>query len=189
MYIIVVSGLPRSGTSMAMRMLGAGGLPIYADSTREADTSNPHGYFESREVMDIMHKCDFIAEAKGKAIKVVSPLLRYLPRANMSYRLVFMRRDLEEIIASQRRMLSLGKKPTSAPFDEQAMIAQYRKHLKQIETWLENDGAFDTLYVRHADVLKNPQRLSEQITSFLQTKLNTEKMAAAVDRALYRNKA
>ena len=113
--IVVVSGLPRSGTSMAMKMIAAGGLPVVTDGLRHADASNPNGYYEFEHVKNLDKAGDlsWLAEARGKAVKIISFLITYLPEA-YDYRVVFMQRDLSEVIASQNRMLDArGDTPRS----------------------------------------------------------------------------
>src|SRR5688572_12632893 len=104
--VIVVSGLPRSGTSMMMRMLEAGGIPILSDGERPADVDNPFGYYEDARVLDLAGRPDrrWVAQARGRALKVVSHLLAHLPHENV-YDVILMRRELGDVIASQNRML------------------------------------------------------------------------------------
>src|SRR5262245_6505245 len=104
--VAVVSGLPRSGTSMMMKMLEAGGLTPYTDGERSADIDNPEGYYEFERVKDLERDPDksWVRGARGKALKVISFLLRHLPGENR-YRIVYMRRHLDEVLKSQDKML------------------------------------------------------------------------------------
>src|SRR5215813_2579369 len=104
--IIVVSGLPRSGTSMMMKMLAAGGLPVLVDAIRAADDDNPNGYFEFEPVKQLADgQNEWLTEAGGKVVKIISALLEYLPKS-YHYKIIFMERELKEILASQQKMLS-----------------------------------------------------------------------------------
>ena len=111
--IIVVSGLPRSGTSLMMQMLAAGGVEVVTDHVRTADTDNPRGYYEFELVKKIKQDASWLPEARGKAVKMVSQLLYDLP-AGEKYRIIFLERDLDEVLVSQEKMLErLGR--TAAP--------------------------------------------------------------------------
>ena len=126
--VVIVSGLPRSGTSMVMKMLAAGGLPVLSDHQRRADEDNPQGYFEHELVKQLPDAADksWVREARGKALKVISHLIKELPDDN-SYRIIFVRRDLQEVIASQNIMLSRRGQPNPVADAEAAEL--YRKHL------------------------------------------------------------
>src|SRR5215470_815323 len=143
--ITVVSGLPRSGTSMMMNMLAAGGMPVLTDALRAADEDNPRGYFELQKVKQLDKDNPWLREARGKALKIVSPLLKHLPR-DYSYRIIFMLRDLNEILASQNQMLIRRGEPTDTIADEK-MAQMFRKHLSDIEKWLGEQANISVLYV------------------------------------------
>jgi hypothetical protein len=187
--IIVVSGLPRSGTSMGMRMLQAGGIPIVADDRRVADEANPHGYFELELVKQLGEKggdTSWLPQARGKAVKVVSYLLTWLPEV-YDYRVLFMERDLDEVVASQGKLLALRGEPIQASADE-ATRDLFRTHLEQVNRLLASRRCFMTLRVQHREVIEQPFREAQRIARFLGASLDTDKMAAAVDRTLYRNR-
>jgi hypothetical protein len=186
--IVVVSGLPRSGTSMLMKMLDAGGLPIVTDGLRTADEDNPKGYFEVERVKKLAEESDrsWLAEARGKGIKVISYLLRSLP-SRFNYRVVFVRRDLEEILASQKKMLE-----RRGETDETA--AERMRDLLQNDLWrswylLTHRPQFDALEVHYTEVLARPLEQARRISAFLGGGLDPETMASAVDPTLYRNRA
>jgi len=186
--IVVVSGLPRSGTSMTMKMLEAGGLEIVIDGVRTPDEDNPRGYFEDERVKDLDETTDraWLRACRGKVLKVVSPLLQHLPSDNR-YRVVFMRRDLREVLASQAKMLERrGEASQSA--DEQ-LLASYRGHLEKIEFQLRFRPNFDALYVDYRAVLDDPEREARRINEFLDGGLNERRMVEVVDPDLYRNRA
>ncbi len=186
--VVVVSGLPRSGTSMAMKMLEAGGMELVVDHVRTADEDNPKGYYEDERVKDLADAEDtgWVREARGKAIKVVSPLLNHLP-GDARYKVIFMRRDLEEVLASQAKMLDRrGEEHEAADGD---MIRMYRGHLDKVVFQLRFRENFDALYLDYPDVVSNPRAAAEQIADFVGRGLDVEKMVAVVDRSLYRNRA
>lgn len=185
--IVVVSGLPRSGTSMAMRMLEAGGLPVFTDGLRQADPSNPHGYYELERVKELDKGGDvsWLADARGKAVKIISFLLTHAPET-YDYQVIFMRRDLDEIVASQNRMLETRGEARGA--DDARLKALYVDHLAQVDRFLSRRGCFSRLDVDYAKVLAGAAEEAARVNAFLGGRLAEERMAAAVDEALYRNR-
>jgi len=186
--IIVVSGLPRSGTSMAMKMLEAGGVPIVTDGIRAADESNPKGYYEFEPVKELDKNGDtaWLGGARGKAVKIISFLLTYLPDS-YDYRVIFMNRDVDEVLASQNKMLEArGEAGGSA--DDAQMREVYGKHLEKVARFLRNRACFHTLQVRYRDVIDHPAAEAGRINQFLGGRLDVERMSAIADRELYRNR-
>ena len=186
-FITVISGLPRSGTSMMMKMVEAGGIPPMTDALRVADEDNPKGYYEFERVKQ-MDKGDvaWVPEARGKAVKIISALLKYLP-ADERYRVIFIRRDIDEILASQRKMLiHRGEDPDKQ--DDAQMKRLFEKHVRQVEEWLAAQKHIQTLYVHYSDMLGNPGPQIERVNAFLGGKLDPARMAEVVDPQLYRNK-
>ncbi len=186
-FITVVSGLPRSGTSMMMKMLEAGGIPPITDELREADEDNPKGYYEFERVKQMdQGDTKWVVESRGKVIKVISALLKHLPSGEQ-YRVVFVRRNMPEILASQRKMLiRRGEDPDK--MDDAQMAMLFEKHLKQIDEWLKAQPNFRVLYVHYSDVLADPRPQIARINEFLGGNLNIQAMAEAVDPGLYRNR-
>ncbi len=186
-FITVVSGLPRSGTSMMMKMLEAGGIPPITDELREADEDNPKGYYEFERVKQMdQGDTSWVVGSRGKVIKVISALLKHLPPGEQ-YRVVFVRRNMPEILASQRKMLiRRGEDPDKMDNAQMAML--FEKHLKQIDEWLKAQPNFRVLYVHYSDVLADPRPQIATINEFLGGNLNTQAMAEAVDPGLYRNR-
>lgn len=182
--IIIVSGLPRSGTSMMMSMLVAGGIEAMTDNIRTADEDNPKGYYEFEKVKELAQDRSWVADARGKVVKVISALLKQLP-AEYAYKVVFMLRDMEEILASQRQMLIRRGQPTDTVSDKR-MAEMFGKHLRDIESWLAQQQNFDVLYVKYNEVLREPNDHMEKINRFLGNGLYVKGMAGVVDRALYR---
>jgi ElaB/YqjD/DUF883 family membrane-anchored ribosome-binding protein len=173
---------------MAMKMLAAGGLEVVADGIRAADEDNPKGYFEDERVKDLenMKDTSWLRHARGKVIKVVSSLLQYLPRDNR-YRVVFMRRNLDEVLASQSKMLDRRGEQSGTNDDE--LRQMYEGHLEKVEFQLRFRPNFDALYVNYTDVLARPEELAKRISEFLGGGLDVQRMAEQVDPNLYRNRA
>lgn len=184
--IIVVSGLPRSGTSMMMKMLAEGGLPLVTDSIRSADEDNPNGYFEFEPVKALTDgQHDWLAGAGGKVVKIVSALLEHLP-AGQHYRILFMERDLKEILASQQKMLARRREP-SATGDAQ-LEAQFREHLAAIKYWLARQPNMEVLYVDYNRMMADPDAYCPRITDFVHLPLDVARMRSVPNQRLYRNR-
>lgn len=184
--VVIVSGLPRSGTSMMMRMLEAGGMGTVTDSVRSADEDNPMGYLEFEDVKRIKDDASWLEGAKGKAVKMVSMLLYDLP-PDYNYRVIFMRRDMQEILSSQRVMLE-RKGEKNIP-DDVEMGKLYERHLAEIERWLEGQQNIKVLYMDYKEILEDPQGSAQRINRFFDDSLNVEGMSRAVDMSLYRQRS
>jgi hypothetical protein len=185
--VVVVSGLPRSGTSMMMRMLEAGGVPIFTDGVRTADVDNPQGYYELEAVKGLYKgRHEFLVEARGRAVKVVSPLLRYLPRDHR-YRIVFMRRRMAEILASQRLMLQHRREPEQR-LDDQKLTALFEDDLRKIEQWMGSQPNVQALFVSYNGLLEEPLAELSRVDRFLGGGLDLLAMTAVADQALYRQR-
>ncbi len=182
--ITVVSGLPRSGTSLMMQMLAAGGMPLLTDGIRAADEDNPKGYFEFEPVKRTRSDTSWLLQAEGRAVKIIYALLRDLP-ATHEYRVVLMRRDLDETIASQRRMLSRTNR-TGATIPDEQLRTHFAKELAEARAWLKTQPHFRTLEIEHQNCLANPAEVAAEVNAFLGSNLNERAMAAAADRNLYR---
>ena len=184
--ITVVSGLPRSGTSMMMKMLEAGGIPPLTDELREADADNPKGYYEFERVKKLdKGDSDWLAKAEGKAVKVISALLQHLPD-EYDYRVIFMERHMPEILASQRKMLH--RRGEGDEMEDEKMRALFEKHLQQVKEWLAQQGNFSVLYVHYSKALADARSQAERVKAFLGADLDVDKMAGTVDPNLYRNR-
>ena len=186
--IVVVSGLPRSGTSMMMRMLEAGGVTPLVDGVREADDSNPKGYFEYEpvKVLDQHGDAPWLPMARGKAVKVISFLLTWLPE-HYNYAVIFMHRHPDEIIASQHAMLAARGEAVAAG-DAARSREVFRAHLTQVERFLAGRACFRTLPVQYREVIAAPEAAAAQVAAFLRRPLDTQAMARSVERQLYRNR-
>ncbi|TPV94433.1 MAG: sulfotransferase [Myxococcales bacterium FL481] len=182
--VIVVSGLPRSGTSMMMKMLARGGVDVLVDEVRGPDPHNPGGYFELEAVKRLARgEVDWLTGAPGRAVKVVAPLLRYLP-VDYNYRVVFMRRRLADTLASQRVMLDrLGHDPApDGPDPHEAVVAQ----LDDVTDWLTDQPQFEVRYFSYERVLADPLAAVESLIRFLGRPLDRQRATAVVDPALRR---
>lgn len=185
-YITIVSGLPRSGTSMAMSALAAGGISPLIDHVRQPDEDNPKGYYEFERVKKIKEDTEWLDEAVGKVVKMVYRLLYDLP-GHYHYRVVFMRRHLNEVLASQHKMLKRSGKP-AAPIHDATMRSLFISELVKCEKWLLKQPNFEVLYINHRDMIHHPVTEVEKISTFLDGGLDTAAMAAVVDHTLYRNR-
>lgn len=186
--VTIVSGLPRSGTSMMMKLLEAGGLPPLTDNLRTADEDNPKGYYEFERVKQLP-KGDvaWLPDAQGKVVKVIAALLPSLP-GGYQYRVVFMQRAMPEVLASQRQMLiRRGEDPNKIP--DEVIAKLFEKHLKQVNDWVSQQPNVQRLDVNYNEMLKNPQPFIVQINAFLGNQLDAAKMATVVDPTLHRQRS
>ncbi len=183
--ITIVSGLPRSGTSLLMQMLDAGGFPVLCDDERRADEDNPRGYFEYTPVRRLEQDNRWLADAEGKALKVVSPLLYHLPK-DFKYCLIFIQRPLDEVLRSQAMMLNRNGQNSAG--DDPALQLHFERHLRAVDAWVEQHSNISRLTLAYAEVIADPRRTAERLSEFLRTDLNLERMAGIVDPALYRQR-
>ena len=186
--IVVVSGLPRSGTSMMMSMLNAGGLEVLIDGIREPDVDNPKGYFEDERVKDLEKMTDksWVKDARGKVLKVISFLLKDLPAEN-AYRIVFMRRDLDEIMVSQNKMIAHREAEDST--DDETMKELYRSDIARARVLKQRNRHIDMIEVHYRDVIKDPSAVASRVNAFTGGHLDVAAMVKVVDAKLYRNKS
>ena len=185
--IVVVSGLPRSGTSMMMQMLEKGGLEPLTDGIRKADDDNPRGYYELERVKKLTEKDHaWLSEARGKVIKCISELLPHLP-VDHDFKIVFMMRNLPEILASQTKMLVNRGQATNKISDRELSLL-YMKHLTRVRKHLGEADHVDVHYVSYNDLLKDPEPLMEPLNRFLGGRLDTGKMLEVIDPSLYRQR-
>lgn len=185
--IVVVSGLPRSGTSMMMKILSEGGLPMVTDELRSADEDNPNGYFELESVKQMAAgNVEWLSKAGGHVVKVISALLEYLP-SQYSYKVIFMEREIREILASQRKMLERRNKTSQV--DDAEMEAQFRKHLSVIKPWLARQPNMDVMYVSYNALMSDPEPLCRRVVEFTGLPLQLDRMLSVPKGELYRNRA
>lgn len=182
--VTVVSGVPRSGTSLVMQMLGAGGHALLVDDARPADIHNPRGYYEFAPVKRLRDDASWVAGAAGRAVKVVHTLVEFLPPGH-EYRVILVRRDLREVVASQNAMLA-GAGPAAPPPDRLAEI--YAAQLAELERWLAERGNVRVLALEHRRLLREPLAVARELSRFLGGALDVPRMAAVVDAALHRRR-
>jgi hypothetical protein len=185
-FVTLVSGLPRSGTSMMMRMLEAGGLPVLVDHVRTADEDNPEGYYEFERVKKIEHDATWLEDARGKVVKMISALLMHLP-PGYTYKVVFMRRKLDEVLASQRQMLIRRGKPTDTTSDDK-MAQFFTRHLGKVEDWMAAQPNLQVLYVSYNELMDDPQVHCARVAAFLGLPLDPVRMASVASTSLYRQR-
>lgn len=184
--IVIVAGLPRSGTSVMMQMIHAGGMPALADGVRVADEDNPRGYFEFERVKQIKTDKAWLTDALGKVVKMVHLLLLDLPPGN-EYRVIFLRRDLNEVLASQKKMLARSGRAGAALNDAQ-MKQIYTQQIEKVFAWMRQQPNVKFIEIAYRDLIDKPAEQAAAINSFLGGTLDESKMAAAVDPTLYRNR-
>lgn len=186
-FVTIVSGLPRSGTSMMMRMLEAGGMPVIADHERKADIDNPRGYYEFEPAKRTKQDPSWLTTANGKAVKMVYQLLYDLP-AGYEYRVLFMSRKMDEVLASQRKMLErLGK--AENPVSDEQMARLFRAQLDKFRAWIAAQPHFQMIDVVYHELVAQPRRGATTIDAFLGGGLDVAAMCEVVEPALYRNRA
>jgi hypothetical protein len=184
--ITIVSGLPRSGTSMAMKMLEAGGIPPLTDQIRTADDDNPKGYYEFERAKKLREgDAAWVSQAEGKAVKVIAALLMYMP-SGYEYRVLFMRRAMEEILASQAKMLE--NRGEESNVDDDTMAALFAKHVKQVEDWMKSQPNLQYIDVDYNAMLADPETHVKKIKKFLGGDLDEAAMISVVDPKLYRQR-
>ena len=172
---------------MMMKMLEAGGMAPFIDEIRQADKDNPKGYYEYEKVKDLAKDSSWLPEAKGKVIKIISYLLPHLPE-DLDYKIIFMRRNTEEILASQQKMLARSGKPPGAVSDA-VMAAKFSIHLRKIQKYIAQHKNISVLYLNYAETITDPAKQATKINFFFDGALDTTKMTAVVDKNLYRQRA
>jgi hypothetical protein len=184
--VVIVSGLPRSGTSMMMKMLEAGGMEPFTDGIREANVDNPKGYYEFERAKKLP-KGDIVwlEEATGKVVKIITALIIHLPDT-YTYRVLVMRRKMDEIIASQNKMLE--NRGEEVKVSDEEIIRLFNKHLKQAYAWMDQQPNVAHIDVDYNQLLQTPMPILEEVNEFLGGSLDVEQMAAVVDPSLYRQR-
>lgn len=184
--IVIVSGLPRSGTSVMMQMIHAGGLPALADGIRTPDEDNPRGYFEFERVKQIKTDKAWLTDAPGKVVKMVHLLLLDLPPGN-EYRVVFLRRNLDEVLSSQKKMLARSGRAGAALNDAQ-MKTIYAQQIDKVLGWMRTQPHIQFIEINYRDLIDHPREQAQKINAFLGGTLDESKMSSAIDPTLYRNR-
>jgi hypothetical protein len=186
-FVTIVSGLPRSGTSMVMKMLEAGGIPPLTDNIRTADIDNPKGYYEFERVKKLPEDTDWLKDARGKAVKVLAELVKHLPDG-YTYKIVFIQRNLEEIIQSQKKMLiRRGENPNKV--SDKEIFELYSRYLKILKAHINKTSNMEVLYIDYNKTLQGSEETIKELNEFFDGKLNVKEMTAVIDKNLYRNRA
>ncbi len=186
-FITIVSGLPRSGTSMMMQVMKAGGIPVLTDNLRKEDRDNPKGYFEFEPVKKTKEDPSWASMAQGKAVKMIYRLVYDLPDS-YEYRVIFMRRDLDEVLASQKKMLHRSGRQ-GAKIGDRKLADLFRTQLSEFDEWIAAKKNFSILNINYKDMITSPREQCIRINDFLGKILNVEASSAVVDSDLYRNRA
>ena len=184
--VTIVSGLPRSGTSLMMQILGKGGVQLLTDDLRKADKNNQKGYFELEKVKKMMLDSSWLVEAEGKAVKIIAQLLNFLPK-HLDYKILFMERNLDEVISSQAKMidnLGTGEKK----IDLNTLKVTYNRQIKKIKEELTQSSRVTILYVSYHELIENSENEINKINKFFDFKLDPIKMLTAIDRSLHHEK-
>ena len=184
-FITIVSGLPRSGTSMMMRMLEQGGLPALTDGFRQADEDNPLGYYEFEAVKRLDKDASWLASALNKAVKIIYIFLYNLSPA-YRYKVIFMNRNLDEVVASQKTMLR--RRCEGDRLSDEQLITSFHDQLLRLDAWIRKQPNFSVLYINYDEAVGDPET-SRNIAQFLGLALDTEEMARSVDPSLHRNRS
>lgn len=185
--VYIVSGLPRSGTSMMMKMLEVGGLRILTDNIRSADDDNLQGYYEFERVKQLKEgDVDWLKDARGSVVKVISALLEHLP-AGQHYKVVFMEREMMEILSSQRKMLERRGKPGN-PAEDGKFAELYGKHLEKIKGWLAHQTNMEVLYIHYNDMVKQPAEYAAKVAEFLGIPMDARAMGEVPQDQFYRQR-
>lgn len=184
--VVIVSGLPRSGTSLMMKMLESGGMEVLIDEIREADIDNPKGYYEFERVKKLPEDTEWLDDAKGRVVKVLAELIKHLPDENQ-YMIVFMMRDLDEIIRSQKKMIvRRGEDPDKVTDSE--MKALLRRYLISLKQYVNGKDNMDVLYVSYNELMDDPEDPVEEVMDFFKGELDEDAMLNCIDGTLYRNR-
>ena len=185
-FITIVSGLPRSGTSMMMQAIEAGGIPALTDHIRKKDEDNPKGYYEFEPVKKTKDDPSWVPDARSKVVKMVYSLLYDLPKG-YEYRVVFIRRNMDEVLASQKKMLERSGKQGAKVSDEK-LAELFKTQLETFDQWIATQKNFSILRVDYKDMIVSPKSQCERINNFLDGVLDIDASIAAVDPSLYRNR-
>ncbi len=185
--ITVVSGLPRSGTSMMMNMLEKGGILPLTDQERGPNVDNPKGYYEYERVKDLPEDTGWLDKAEGKTVKVLAELVKHLPDG-YDYKIIFMQRHLKEIIESQKKMLERRGEDPEKVSDEELM-AMFKKYKQMLKKQIEESPNMEVLYVSYNAIMEDPEGNVERVNEFLTGDLDKEAMLSVIDEDLYRNRA
>lgn len=180
--ILIVSGLPRSGTSMMMQMIAKSGITILTDELRVADHSNPKGYYEFEPVKSLAKDNSWMDQAQGKCVKIIAQLLPFI-RKEFQYKVIYMDRNLDEVLKSQNVMLGKGDQPVNP------VIADvFKKQVASVTKFLQESPNIETLTINYRESIEDPAGVAKKVAEFIGKPEMEETMSAAVSKDLYRNK-
>lgn len=184
---IIVSGLPRSGTSMLMRILQAGGIPLLTDGKRPPDQSNRFGYFEFDPVKKSASDIGWFEQARGKAVKVIAPLLHFLP-PDAPVRLLVIHRPLAQVMASQQAMLARTSTHSPSKIEAPILPSIFAKLMFGLPRLFQQRPHWQILHISYELMLHNPCDQCRRIATFLGDEFDTQGGASAVDFSQHRIK-
>ena len=184
--IVIVTGLPRSGTSLMMQILHSAGIDVFIDNIRQPDVSNPNGYFEHQLVKTIEQDSSWVNNVRGKAIKIVSPLIKYLPE-NINYKIIFMERDLSEIIQSQEKMM-LENESSDNQVNPNILKKLFIKDLQQVKAWINHQPNIKVIFISYRNIVNEFDKVVSRLEEFLNISIDQEKTRLIIDKSLYRTK-
>ena len=183
--LVIVTGLPRSGTSLVMSLLAAGGHPILEDHRRAPDPDNPRGYYEFEPVKSLMRDNTWLHAHAGQAIKIISTLLPFIP-PDLPLDVIWIQRHLPEVLASQSTMLMRAGKPLAA--NPALLATAFQKQTMATEAFLTRRPRTRVLALQHHELLQSPVQQISRLLDFLPSLQNESKMLQTIDPALHRQR-
>jgi predicted AlkP superfamily phosphohydrolase/phosphomutase/tetratricopeptide (TPR) repeat protein len=184
--LLIVSGLPRSGTSLMMQMLRAGGIEPMTDAKRAADEDNPEGYWEWEAIKKLPQDPRLIEQAEGKSVKVISALLPSLPGKHR-YTIIYMVRPTEQVVDSQWAMLA--RQCTQPKSEKQHLIEVQEHHSRQIREVLKKSDRVRLLEVSYPELVADPEPVIARLAELLSERFRPgPAVAACVQPKLFRNR-
>lgn len=180
--IIVVTGIPRSGTSLLMQLLEKAGFTIASDQIRHADINNPEGYYELISVKGIIKDNNFLSQLNGKCVKIVAPLPIYVD-PSLHYKFIFMNRDIEEVLRSQEKMLAVDQRAK-----RQQLTEIYKNHIEKTKLFIENNH-FPLIDIYYKNLLFEPKQEIQRLLTFLNSQADINTLASQIKPDLYRNRS
>ncbi|MFM6935543.1 MAG: sulfotransferase domain-containing protein [Flavobacteriales bacterium] len=179
--ITLVTGIPRSGTSLMMQLCQAANDDIYCDAIRQEDINNPKGYFELEAVKGIVKDQSFLQNAEGKTIKIVAPLVTFID-LSFNYRVIFMLRDLDEVLSSQEKMLGKDQQD-----QREKLKSVYQLHIEKSRKFLSANH-IPFLEMEHRQLFLEPEQSLKQLIDFCEWDVTVEQLKKVIDGSLYRNR-
>ena len=183
--ITIVSGLPRSGTSLMMQILKAGGLELLADNIREADDNNPKGYYELEKVKSLMKDNSWLADAEGKVIKVIAQLIPFL-HEDFEYRIIFMERNINEVVNSQNRMIDkLGGNRSTV--NDEILKKTFLSQLEKVKAAIKVKG-YKTVFINYNSLIESSGQELNLLNTELGLDIDIKNASQQIDKSLYRSR-